>query len=843
MNIQEIKKDIYELIQLGDLTDNSFKKLFINKHSIIGKECELWDFKENFDGTKEAYLKLLKAIASFYNSYGGYIFYGVKEVIKDTSMKVIGVNQNIIDNQKLRGQFDKFFGRRIDLTYFEIKHDVDDAKLNVGILYIPKRGVQDSPLTPISDGVGSGNERILSKDFIFIRRDDQCKSAVSLDDFKFVSGERIPTYVVIQTIVRKKIIEHNLPDKNQICPIFIGRMEIIQELWSWLSNDLQYTKVIAADGGKGKTSVAYEFCRLIVESGSELFDQIIWLTAKSKQFKAIYNSYIDTPEIHYSDVETLLSEICIRTGSLPDETAELNYLQLQRLAKENLQIYRYLIVVDDVDSNVPDEQRRIMEIARVISNSSSRVLLTTRVNNMYSSDSAIILPGLSGEEYKTLIQEHCRNLHLQPFNDKNTYKLQEVSEGSPLFTESILRLCKLGLSLDDAINEWKGKSGDAVRVAALRKEVKELSQEAIKILITISVVGTCSRTELRQYTDLENHDLERAMEDLGNLFLIKSIGFIESEPRFETSSSISKLVISIGDEILPNAEAFIAQVNEISVGLSDNAKLKSNNSEVGKVIRQCNSLIKEQRFDEARKIIKDILKKTRFKENSDIYFMAAKIQYEDNEAKPESVRKSFVEAYVKGQKKPFFFEMWYQTEMKFGTANSIHDVCTNALKNISSNDYQWCERYVYACHELARNAKSDTIELKYLVMGYEYVNSLIKNSKPPKKTEFIHLSRTLVDKIWELSIAIGKYEISVVIIMNAINFGDIRSATFNKLLDSANMILSKTSLNTEVAKHKNDLINSIQKAVHFLRECNPPRPELAEKLNIALGLLIESVTD
>ncbi|EKS7109309.1 ATP-binding protein [Enterobacter ludwigii] len=204
MNIQEIKKDIYELIQLGDLTDNSFKKLFINKHSIIGKECELWDFKENFDGTKEAYLKLLKAIASFYNSYGGYIFYGVKEVIKDTSMKVIGVNQNIIDNQKLRGQFDKFFGRRIDLTYFEIKHDVDDTKLNVGILHIPKRGVQDSPLTPISDGVGSGNERILSKDFIFIRRDDQCKSAVSLDDFKFVSGERVPTYVVIQTIVRKK---------------------------------------------------------------------------------------------------------------------------------------------------------------------------------------------------------------------------------------------------------------------------------------------------------------------------------------------------------------------------------------------------------------------------------------------------------------------------------------------------------------------------------------------------------------------------------------------------------------------------------------------------------------
>lgn len=843
MNIQEIKKEIYELIQLGDLTDNSFKKLFVSKDLILGKECELWDFKENFDDSKEAYLKLLKSVASFYNSYGGYIFYGVKELVKDTTMQVIGINKNIINNQKLRGQFDKFFGRRIDLTYFEVEHVVSDSTVNVGILHVPKRGVQDSPLTPISDGIGSGNDRVLSKDFIFIRRDDQCKSAISLDDFRFVSGERIPDYVNTQTIFRKKIIEHNLPDKNQICPIFIGRMEIIQELWSWLSNDLQYTKVLAADGGKGKTSVAYEFCRLIVESGSELFDQIIWLTAKSKQFKAIYNSYIDNPETHYSCVETLLSQVSLRTGSLPEEIAELNYLQLQRVAKENLQIYRYLIVVDDVDSNEPDEQRRIMEIARIISNSSSRVLLTTRVNNMYSSDSAIILPGLSGDEYRKLIQEHCKALHLQQFNDKNISKLQEVSEGSPLFTESILRLCKLGLSLDDAIKDWKGKSGDAVRVAALRKEVKELSQEAIKILITISVVGTCSRTELRQYTDLENHDLERAMEDLGNLFLIKSIGFIESEPRFETSSSISKLVISISDEILPNAEWFIAQVNEISAGLSDNAKLKANNSEVGKVIRQCNSLIKDLRFDDARKIIKDILKKPRFKENSDLYFMAAKIQYEDNDAKPESVRKSFVDAYVKGQKKPFFFEMWYQAEMKFGTVSSLHDVCTNALKNINNNDYQWCERYAYACYELARNAKSDTSELKHLVTSYESVNILIKNSKPPKKLEFISLSRTLIDKIWELSTAIGRYEISVVIIMNAINFGDIRSSTYKKLLDSANIMSVRTSLSPEVERYKKELIHSIHKAIYFLRECNPPRTELADKLSIAYSSLIESVPE
>ncbi|MES1384202.1 hypothetical protein ABUU23_20675, partial [Vibrio cholerae] len=84
------------------------------------------------------------------------------------------------------------------------------------------------------------------------------------------------------------------------------------------------------------------------------------------------------------------------------------------------------------------------------------------------SDSSILVPGLSGDEYRDLVETMCDTIGLQKFNEKNINKLNKASEGSPLFTESILRLCKLGLSVDNAIIDWSGKSGDAVREAALR---------------------------------------------------------------------------------------------------------------------------------------------------------------------------------------------------------------------------------------------------------------------------------------------------------------------------------------------------------------------------------------
>lgn len=826
MDIIKIKQEIYEAILCGDVSNSVIEKLSKSDGTCFPKECELWDYKKTFDDSKDAYLKTLHSIISFHNAFGGYMIFGVDEIEKDTKFILKGVESNLIDQQKLRGQFDRYFNQRLDLTYVELLVPTPTDNVLVGLLHIPKRDKRIHSIAAKIDGANSKGKIILQKDAVYIRKIDECKQVISQSDFEFLVSERNFNLQESEPKkIRKNIVEHNLPDKNFICPNFIGRFEIIQELWSWLSDDFQYTKVLAADGGKGKTSIAYEFSQLIIKTGMDLFEQVIWLTAKKQQFKAAHNQYVGLPETHYKDLDTLLKEVCLRTGFLPEELKEFTLQQLQRSAREGLTLIPSFIVIDDIDSNSPEEQKRIMEIARSISNSSSRILMTTRANNIYSSDSSILVPGLSGDEYKDLVETMCDAIGLPKLNDKNVHKLSVASEGSPLFTESILRLCKLGLSVDNAIIDWSGKSGDAVREAALRKEVTELSPEAIKVLLTISYVGSLSRSELHQYTDFENSEISASIELLGNLFLISSIEFIEEEPRFETTSSISKLVLSIANDIVPNADEYIRRIREICEGLEANSQIHI--PEVGAAVRQCNSLLKEKRYEDSRNTARSLLKKPRYKENSDLYFILAKTDYEDPNITNEVVRKSFSDAFIKGQRKLAFFEMWYQTEVDFGSSSVILDVCKNALRSIGKFDAQWGERYVNASYNQAKNSTNYENKIRHLVACYEHLSKLIKVSKKEKWEQFKDLSIEVVDIIWEESLNHSRYEVAGRAIINAVNGGDIRSINFNRLIEVSEFFIDDNLVTDEVFR---ELRDHLEWAPKLIRSSSGTREQLAIKL-------------
>ncbi|MGY0553046.1 RNA-binding domain-containing protein [Vreelandella sp. 2A-K22] len=829
MDIIKVKKEIYESIQRGDVSKSVVESLVRKDGVLISKECELWDYKRTFENSKDAILKTLKAIISFHNTFGGYIIFGVDEVEKDTSFILCGVDKKLIDQQKLRGQFDRYFNQRLDLTYEEVLISTGGSDFLVGLLHIPKRDKRTHSIAAIADGANSNGKLIFAKDAVYIRKLDECKQVVAQSDFEFLVSDRDFNFEEGGgKQKRKNIIEHNLPDKNFICPEFIGRFEILQELWSWLSDDFQYTKVLAADGGKGKTSIAYEFCQLIINSGTELFEQVMWLTAKKKQFKAVYNEFVGTPETHYNDLESLLREVCLRTGSLPEEVREFTLQQLQRAARDGLNLTPSLIVIDDIDSNSPEEQKRIMEIARSISNTSSRVLMTTRANNIYSNDSSILVPGLKGEEYRDLVDAICDSIGLQKYNEKKIEKLNIASEGSPLFTESILRLCKLGLSVENAIVDWSGKSGDTVREAALRKEVSELSAEATKILLTISYVGSLSRSELHQYTDLENSEISASIEQLGNLFLISSVEFIEEEPRFESTSSISKLVLSIASDIVPNSDQYISRIREICEGLEANSQVHI--PEVGAAVRQCNSLLNEKRFDDSRNTVHSLIKKPRYKENSDLFFILAKTDYEDPGVSDGVARKSFSEAFIKGQRKPAFFEMWYQTEVNYGSGSAILEVCDNALRSIGRFDVQWGERYAYASYDLAISTENYDNKIRYLVACYEHSSKLIKISKKEKWQKFKDLNIKVVDTIWDESVNSSMYEVAGRAIINAVNGGDIRSINFNRMIEVSQFYVDEKSVSDEAFRELRDYLEWAPK---LIREGGNNREGLALKLDQA----------
>jgi hypothetical protein len=838
LNVINIKKAIYNSILSGLVSIKVIDLLMQDKGFMLAKECELWDYKKTFETSNEGYVKILKSIVSFHNTHGGYIFFGVDETVKDSVFQICGIERGRVDQQKFRGQFDKYFNQRLDLTYEEVEVNFEEKIFILGVLHIPKRDKTKHTVSAVKEGQNLKNDVILAKNVVYIRKLDECRQVITQEDFEFAVGSRdfMPD-TVIGVKNRRKIIEHNLPDKNFICPFFIGRLDILQELWAWLADDFQYTKVLAADGGKGKTSIAYEFCQLILKSGSELFEQVIWLTAKQQQFKASHNQYITTPQTHYEDLASLLVEICLRTGSLASELEDQTLHQLQRTAKESLSIIPSLIVIDDIDSNLPDEQRRIMECARAISCSASKILMTTRVNNIYSTDTCILVPGLKGKDYAGLVDSLCKTLKLQPYNEKRITQLRDASEGSPLFTESILRLCKLGLSVDNAIDEWKGKSGDAVREAALRKEVAELSPEAIKVLLAICSVGSLSRSELHQYTELENSEISKSIEQLGDLFLIQSLEFIKEEPRFESTASISKLTLSIAGEILAGAEFYLNKIKEIAAGLEANTQVHI--PEIGAAIRQSNALLSEDRYNDARNTVLSLINQPRYKENSDLFFMLAKTSYEDPLASDDLTRKSFNEAFIKGQRKPIFFEMWYQLEKNTGSKSSLFEVCEHAFKCMGNADFQWGERFAYSCYAIALTTHDLNKKLEYLVRCYEKSSKLIKSSIGEKWEALKKLNVQVVDLIWDQAFKHHSYKIAVRAIMYALNAGDIRSLNFERLIEGSNHFIFKKSDDEALL---GELKQCLEWSPILLREAGT-REALALKLDFTLQKFLVVYTE
>lgn len=822
MNITDIKKSVYALVQSGNLSTQVLNELIPNG-TPVPRECELWDYKEAFETEAQDYAKTTKSIASFYNTYGGYIIYGIKEVDKDKIFEVAGIPNGEFNLQKLKGQLDKYFGRRLDVSYMELTYGA--AEVTIGILHIPKRPDTIHTISASRRADDSKNKQIFSEGSTLYRTGDECKQAVTLADFEFLTSSR-DLIAELEGRPFKKIalLDHNLPDRNFICPHFVGRVEIIQKLWAWLSDEFQYAKVLAGEGGKGKTSIAYEFCQLIASTGAPSFYQIIWLTAKTKQFKAGVDDYIGTPETHYSDLETLLLSICQKTGSPDDELDDLSINQLKRITRQNLQSVPSFIVIDDVDSTELDEQKRIMETAREIGNGSSKILLTTRANVSYSSDTAIEVPGLSGEEYDQYIDELKSSMGFDDISPSSVRKLAAASEGSPLFTESILRLCRVGYSIDNAIAEWEGKKGEAVRSAALRREIERLSPEARKVLLTISYIGSCSLAELRHYTELEQLLIEDSIEELGKLFLLQSAPFIESDPRFKSSQSIANLTLSMKELVVPNADRYLGYVKGRAQGLKANAK-QSSQAAVGEAIRQSIALLKESDYSRSRATIKALLKKQQFKYNPDLLLALAKVEAFDPKTDINIVRTAFKDAYQHGQRKELLFDLWYQVEAQVGSTSEVVEICRLAITEGRLANTKWYRRSAESKFQLSNIVGSLDRRLELLNGAYDDASKSIRKTHGALKQEIKELSVKLMDRLWTLSSSEREDFVGLKAMNKAIKAGDIRSINYYRLSEAANSVYDSYHSEATPPRRRKEMESSY-------RECQRVLADVIESIDL-----------
>lgn len=228
MQAEDIKRKVYQFITNTELGDEVTKLLLPNSVP-LSFETELWDFKRKSpalgekpdEETRELHKlethELIKDIASFHNSYGGYIVFGVEDT---GGNRVVGCNSPL-DLGDISKRFKSYTGRNIELFQNTLKI----GGQNILLMLIPRRKTSDDPVQFLKIGPSSTKKKAAyQKGSIYIRRLDECRPAASTaEDWAFLFSDRVISES--RAKMEKDSIPSNLPPRDPDMVQFVGREE------------------------------------------------------------------------------------------------------------------------------------------------------------------------------------------------------------------------------------------------------------------------------------------------------------------------------------------------------------------------------------------------------------------------------------------------------------------------------------------------------------------------------------------------------------------------------------------------------------------------------------------
>ena len=397
-----------------------------------------------------------------------------------------------------------------------------------------------------------------------------------------------------------------------------------------------------------------------------------------------------------------------------------------KLALETCGTVTPFLVVDDIDSLPPDDQRSVMEFG-LRAPSTVKLLLTTRVNFSYAPENILKLDGLDNEDFADFVRVLRSRYKLPDASNRQVDRLHEATGGSPLFTDSLLRLERRGLTLDAAVSQWKGEKGIEVRKAALQREVQQLSREAKRVLFATSVLKSCSYTELAQIVDYADQTLGDALQELDSLFLI-SAPAITKEARYTVEPNTGTLVIEIAGTLGIDHTALQQETKKSrtdAIGISINRRL----DKVGLAISQAMAQIKGR---DAKAALETVVaaSKQLSKPHPDLLLMSGRCNLAQSPPNFNVASKDFELSFNLGQRKVLLFSLWFQAEYGRGDLDATIVTINKALDQPGIEPQEWLERRAQVRIERARRRASATS----LDSFYREIDDAIRDLRAVRKS-------------------------------------------------------------------------------------------------------------
>lgn len=790
--MQDARRSLATLIESGTVTASLLDVIY-DGEGFLPIEGLLLDYKREMPTDKFGMAKFLKHVLAFHNTYGGFLVIGADEKLKDSHIIPIWTNAKSIDTKQLRDLCREFFSAPIELQSRSVSGTFDKKPFDISVIHIPKR-VSKEPVLVKRDSTrdNSGTTAFL-RDEVYLREGDNTIRATTAYHWRLLYGDRTNPYLATDGLatISEDPIWDDLPDRGFICQDFVGRSDLLSHLFSWLADDFSCVRVLAGEGGLGKTSVAYQFATEVAKSRLVDVQNVIWVTAKRQQFRAMLNSYEEVAHRHFSSSAELFAVLASNLGDIRVDWADVTEAEFPKILRDLARHVKVFFVIDDLDSLALNEQKRSIEVCQQLSGLGSRFLFTTRKNATASTSTAIEVKGLDAEDYPKLIESWQLRLGLKPLSKKEINRLRETTLGSPLYTESLLRLVKGGMPINEAVAKWKDNLGMEVRNAALKREVVQLEPAAKKVLVAAAILGQCSLIEIKQATGYSDPTLIDATNELQSLFLIHAPA-IADQPRFSISNTTRELVLALGPELISEFSSFQESIKQKRYKAKDQ---KVDLQVIGIAINQATALLAAHQPDQALKTVDEV--NAQFSEkNPDLLFMRGKVLLRFAPPRREDARKAFRKAHSLGQRKPLFFSLWYENEVVLNNFDVGIDVASDALSASIGDRFDWLMRRVNCrLHAAAQQNRSVDTESAKIQLGFaadDLNKAMSENSSLQWNTIWQESLFKTHDSLWSVITRSAKQVPDWIEALDsqlaAIRRGDVRLDIYRRLQISLNQI-------------------------------------------------------
>ena len=508
-----------------------------------------------------------------------------------------------------------------------------------------------------------------------------------------------------------------LPTEDSIYLGWVGRNVILNELGTCFANNDSKRCLLAGDGGKGKSAVAYRFAQNLSHA-PDRFQLIVWLSAKRRKFREGATTTIDSPD--FSTAEDAIDRLLIEYGAMRRDM-EKTIEERKKLLFEYLNAFPAFIVADDIDTLLEDVDV-VSLFTYEIPQTQSAVLLTSR--RAIPGIRTYTLQGFDAMEAEQFIRSRIQlyGVDATQFSPAIISEIRTATDSSPLYMDDLMRVTRI-VNVKSALRMWTEKTGDEARKYALQRELEQLSGDGRKVLIAAAVTDDpVSFAELETILEFSEDRLMSALSELQTMFLLPKMPVVEGEQRYQINLNTKKLV-----RLVEGQRDVYARIERVSRALA--GKLPNvGHGIVSSLIRQAHLRLSAGQDADAEAILLKAIEK--YPNAPDLRGFLGYVYRRIG--RTADARTQFEAAYKLKAKSPDMFLHWIKLEIAEKDWSRAINVADRAIK-ILTDPYEIIERKVYALRRAGLDLHGGLHREKAEKMWVEAVEEIKLRIKPPEK--------------------------------------------------------------------------------------------------------------